>query len=153
MSAEPTDYDRPAVEIACQQLTRMLEAFSEATGFPVTFASEALAGDRAFYSRIRNGANLNFATYDRVFATASALWPEGAEWPEGLPHLPPIEVDADILAAIEVRRAKAAAAKDGGGERPSIRNRPLPGNAPWPDDIPRPANTTADPTHPEASNG
>jgi len=151
MSAEPTNYDHPAVEIACRQLARMLEAFSEATGFPVTFASEALAGDRAFYNRVRNGANLNFSTYDRVLASASALWPEGVEWPEGLPHLPPIDVPPEILAAVADRRAKAAAK---GVERPNIRTRPLPGNAPWPDDIPRPSKTTADPTHPEAqSNG
>lgn len=135
-------FDQPSLDAARVNLATLFDAYTAATGIPTTAISEVVADDRAFASRCRR-ANLTFATFDRVVGRLSWVWPKGVAWPAGVPRLEPVAPSEKAIAKIRDREQKQAAANN-----PPMN---LPGDAAWPDDIPKPGATATKQT--EARNG
>lgn len=132
-------FDKTALETARERIAALFDAYSDATGFPITFVSELAAGDRAFASRYKR-KGMSFATYDMVAGRLSALWPEDAQWPESVPRPKPDEVPAAALAMLAER-----ARKDEAGA--NAVKATWPKGAPWPADIPRPDHMNREVNH------
>lgn len=139
---EKRSFDKHSLDAARASLRSLFDAYSAETGIPTTAIAEVVADDRAFASRFRR-ANLTFATFDRVVARFSWLWPKGAQWPAGVPRYAPIRPTEKAIAKLREREQKQAAANQ---STPT-----LPGDAAWPHDIPKPGATTT--KNMEARNG
>ena len=51
--------------------------------------SDLAAGNPYFFARLRGGKGCTVKTYCRAFYWFSANWPEGLEWPPGVPRPEP----------------------------------------------------------------
>lgn len=122
-------YTRPTLDVARERLETLIAAYREATGFPETVVGQISRNDKKFTASIRQRDFLH-GSYDQVVARLSAVWPDGAEWPASVPRLAPADMDAETLQLIADRQGKA---------RPRTAVEPLPRDAAWPADIPRPA--------------
>lgn len=98
-------FDPTALETARERITKLFETFVPATGVPATTVSLVVAGDRAFLSRYLR-VNLTFGSYDMVAGRFSALWPDGTDWPAGVPRPAPAEIP-DHLRTVYDDRARA----------------------------------------------
>lgn len=120
-------FSKSSLETARANLRVLFDAYVAATGFPVPFASELVADDRAFVYRFKR-TGLNFQTYDRVVARFSWLWPKATAWPQDVPRIAPAKPSDKALSKLREREQQAAA-----NSTPT-----LPGDAEWPSDIPKP---------------
>lgn len=102
---ETTNFDPTSLAVARERIAAIFDGFVAATGIPITAASEILSGDRAFVSRYKR-TNITFGTYDLFAGRASALWPDAAAWPEGVPRPAPGDVPANLRDAAERRMTK-----------------------------------------------
>ncbi len=136
-----TPFSKSSLQTARDNIATLFDAFCRVSRMPPTITSEVVSGDVAFIYRYRR-SNFSFETYDRVAGRFSALWPQDAAWPTGVPRPAPAEVPADLRAKFDARKALI----------PKHDTVPmLPGNAAWPDDIPAPGSTATSTM--EASNG
>lgn len=90
-----------------EQLLAVTDAFCAATGL-----SEARVSTRVFsggrrIQQIRDGGDVGTMSFERAMRWFSENWPEGAEWPAGVPR-PEAEIDAQSSTAAAVTRAAAA---------------------------------------------
>lgn len=53
------------------------------------------AGDGKFFERLRSGATFTVKKYDYVVGWFSSNWPEGLDWPVGVPR-PVASKDAEV---------------------------------------------------------
>lgn len=119
-----------SLQIARNNLKRLFDGYSVASNIPVTVVSEIVADDRAFVYRIGR-SSLSFSTFDRVVGRFSWLWPADVAWPAEVPRIAPEKPSEKALRKLRERQEKQGAASD----TPT-----LPGDAAWPDDIPKPGS-------------
>lgn len=63
------------------------EAFARAKALALTTVGRLSAGDTNFFLRLdAPGASFTARKYDEVMRWFGANWPEGAEWPAGVPR-------------------------------------------------------------------
>lgn len=92
-------------EILRTNLMTAMDALSEAAGRPRTHFVRAVGGHQSVWARIKNGKRpITTSLYDRMMGGISALWPEDAPWPEGIPRPVP-DIDA-------IRRPEALFTKE-----------------------------------------
>lgn len=122
-------YARPTLDIAREQITMLLDAYQDATGFSPTFVGRVARGDPKF-ARQYLATGFTFRSFDLVNSRLSAVWPEGLPWPAEVPRQAPGEVEPELLEKIRERT------------RPDVRGQgaaPLPAGESWPEDIPPPS--------------
>ncbi len=83
----------PAVQIARENITALIDAIRAETGLSLTAAFKwACDGDPKFSSQYLVN-NFSFGRYDTMVSRLSAVWPEGLAWPRQVPRQAP----ADLL--------------------------------------------------------
>lgn len=71
-------------------LIRAVEALAIHRGVALTHVVRAISGHPADWARIKKGESpITTALYDRMMGGVSALWPDSADWPEGIPRPAP----------------------------------------------------------------
>jgi hypothetical protein len=91
-------------------LRALFSAFAEATGWPPTFVGFVARGEPK-WARQFEERDFTHTSYDTAVSRLSALWPEDAPWPEGVPRqAPATDIPQEILDRIAARQAKAAEA-------------------------------------------
>lgn len=67
-------------------LTTCLACFAASRQLSTARVATLAAGDWRFFDRVGAGASFTVRKYDEVMGWFSANWPEGAEWPAGVPR-------------------------------------------------------------------
>lgn len=93
LTITPT-FPPPSLDVARQNLTALLEAFERATGLAPTYIGIIARGGDPKFCRSYLEKDFGFESYDIVVSRLSALWPENAAWPEGVPRLAPAPIEA-----------------------------------------------------------
>lgn len=109
------------LEILRSNIARLFDAYCTATGASPSAVSVAVSNDNKFVKTFRE-RDMRVGTYDLVVSRFSAIWPEGAAWPDGVDRPAPA-VDAQAPAR--------------GRLQPTIHPE-WPEGVPWPADIPKP---------------
>lgn len=115
------------IEAARAHIAALFDGVNATLSLKPTVASLITVGDRAFASRY-TVTNMNIATYDLFMGRMSAIWPDDAAWPEGVPRPHPVALDEGGAAILAEKIAK----------RPPP-TKPNISAEDWPEDIPRPA--------------
>lgn len=84
------------LDTARQNLTALLQAFERETGLAPTYIGIVARGGDPKFCRSYLENDFGFESYDVVVSRLSALWPEGAEWPDGVPRLAPAPIEARV---------------------------------------------------------
>lgn len=69
-------------------LTRLVEAYSVATGSSYVTIGRLIANDPRFVDRIMT-RSFQVSSYDRAASRLSTIWPSSAAWPGDIPRPPP----------------------------------------------------------------
>lgn len=67
-------------------LLALSEAFCSARELGETTVGRHCAADSRFFARIRSGKTFTAKKYDEVVAWFSSNWPDGSDWPRGVPR-------------------------------------------------------------------
>ncbi|MCA1776106.1 MAG: hypothetical protein LC676_10990 [Loktanella sp.] len=95
-----------------RDLATVTRCFCDLTGLAETICVETLINDSRFIRRISDGANFTVGQYDKLMGSFSALWPEGADWPAGVPRPAPLRLKPEIITLARKRIATATARRE-----------------------------------------
>lgn len=101
-------YATPTLDTARAHIAGLFDAFCAATGLPISYVGTLTCGDPKFSTRYQR-ADFVHGTYDRVNSRLSAVWPEGIDWPCGIPRQAPAEIEEKTLDDLNARLSKIAA--------------------------------------------
>jgi len=69
-----------------ENLIAALTAYVSGSEIGEARLSTVLLGSGARIAKIRNGGDVNTATYERAMLWLSENWPDGCDWPAGVPR-------------------------------------------------------------------
>ncbi|MDS1135597.1 hypothetical protein [Nitratireductor indicus] len=69
-----------------RHLLNLSEAFSSVSGLRPSTVGRLSASDGRFFKRIEEGQTFTVKKYDTVMAWFSDNWPDGPQWPCGIPR-------------------------------------------------------------------
>jgi hypothetical protein len=67
-------------------LLSLADAYCAAVGRSHARVATLCANDGKFFKRVQEGGTFTVATFDRIVGWFSDRWPEGVEWPAGVPR-------------------------------------------------------------------
>ena len=67
----------------------LISLFAKARGISVCYAARLISGSGDTARKLEGGMSMTARRSERVVRNASAIWPEGAEWPSDIPRPAP----------------------------------------------------------------
>ncbi|MDF3606529.1 hypothetical protein PE067_10495 [Paracoccus sp. DMF-8] len=98
------DFSPTYQDTMVERMDRLLHVL-ETHGLSRTFVSVVVRNDTA-WTRDYRTRNFTVATYDKVAAKLSGMWPDDIAWPSDIPRPAPLSVYAGDLEAVAERLAK-----------------------------------------------
>ena len=77
-------------------LVTLIRDFAAARGLSVSYASRLLTGSGDTVDRISAGASITARRAETILRRASEGWPDGFDWPVGIPRPAPHEETRDM---------------------------------------------------------
>jgi len=75
-------------------LLSLANAFATAERTSLRTIGKRALNDNTFFHRIEQGDGFNVKTFDRLVAWFACHWPQGCDWPAGIPRSPQTGVAA-----------------------------------------------------------
>ena len=75
-------------------LVTLIHSFADARGLSVSYASRLLTGSGDTVDRVSAGASVTARRAETILRRASQNWPDGCDWPAGIPRPAPANEDA-----------------------------------------------------------
>ncbi|MCB9993093.1 MAG: hypothetical protein H6873_05500 [Hyphomicrobiaceae bacterium] len=69
-----------------QHLIALAGAYGTAKGLMLSTVAKHITGDPRFFTNLENGLTFTARRYDKVVAAFAANWPQGLDWPDGVPR-------------------------------------------------------------------
>jgi len=105
--------------ISIDQLLTLARAYSEATGIALTGVGQRSCGNNRLFQRLAEGKGANILSMNRAAEWFVQNWPDGTEWPDGVPGNPRTPADSSgnsAPSAIRKPRSKQSAPAGAGRE-------------------------------------
>ena len=74
-------------------LVTLIHAFADARGLSVSYASRLLTGSGDTVDRVTAGASITARRAETILRRAAQTWPDGCDWPAGIPRPAPADQD------------------------------------------------------------